>query len=530
MNGLTPPWFMEAFVDAAGLPISGGRVYFFVAGSTVMPKTVYSDAEMTIPLSQPLVLDAGGVAPQYFMESGRYKVVVCTPTGDPTSGVIRTRDNVEGSADGDAGGPFLPLAGEKRVSGWVAFDATVYGTLIDMRVFNLTQSGLELKTGTRIYGSGSLEIQSSVYMDDPRAATLSVDTLGSGPGGVTPINSTHLVGRDPATGLLVPVELDIGVGYQNFNSVAVSDDSLSTAWFPDQPNTPEDPIGTPNIDPRTGGRAAFSGTFLAATPSGHSLSLAIGIGTASIPQRVIYAASGTIGTSSGSNQSFRAEFEWRPIQEYSAGVYNCLYSILCYLGGTPSVRRFGSFVWDSVAYPDQMQLRIGTVVGGDYNHARLDSVVVEKVSATDFSSDRLGTTTNDSAPDGCVGELLSSIIPIESHVSLISGTDKDVTSLTLGPGNWGVWGVVVHDPESTATYSSPGITGSISLAANTRDIVVMDGTGYAAGSLTKQNMVPPYRPVLVASGSMTAVHLVAAANFSSGNSYVYGNLYARRVR
>jgi len=209
MNGLTPPWFMEAFVDAAGLPLSGGRIYFFVAGSTVMPKTIYSDAEMTIPLSQPLVLDAGGVAPQYFMESGQYKVVVCTPTGDPTSGVIRTRDNVEGSAGGDAGGPFLPLAGQKRVSGWVAFDATVYGTVIDMRVFNLTQAGLELKTGTRIYGGGSLEIESSVYMDDPRALTLSVDSLGTGPGGVSPINSTHLVGRDPVTGELLPVELDL---------------------------------------------------------------------------------------------------------------------------------------------------------------------------------------------------------------------------------------------------------------------------------------------------------------------------------
>ena len=101
-TGATAPWFLQQYFGADGKPLSGGKLYFFVAGSTIIPKNVYSDVALTIPLSQPLTLNASGTAPQYFMESGAYKVVVTSATGSIESPVA-TRDNIAGGDTSGAG-------------------------------------------------------------------------------------------------------------------------------------------------------------------------------------------------------------------------------------------------------------------------------------------------------------------------------------------------------------------------------------------------------------------------------------------
>ena len=105
MPGSTPPWFIERFQLPSGAAMSGGKMYFFVAGSTTVPKNVFSDYALTIPLTQPLVMDAAGSAPQYFMEAGLYKVLI----KDAANILQHTRDNIEGAAGsgGDPLGPFI---------------------------------------------------------------------------------------------------------------------------------------------------------------------------------------------------------------------------------------------------------------------------------------------------------------------------------------------------------------------------------------------------------------------------------------
>lgn len=76
MSGLNSPWFLQQFRDVNGAPLAGGKLYFYVAGSTTLPKNVYVDFACTTPYSQPVVLDGSGSAPEYFMESGLYKVLV----------------------------------------------------------------------------------------------------------------------------------------------------------------------------------------------------------------------------------------------------------------------------------------------------------------------------------------------------------------------------------------------------------------------------------------------------------------------
>lgn len=98
MSDLTMPWFWQRFTTPDGKPLSGGKLYFFVAGSTDVVKPVYTDHANTMPWTQPLVLDAGGVAPQYYPEAGLY----CVQVKDSTGALISTRDYVSPSDSGSS--------------------------------------------------------------------------------------------------------------------------------------------------------------------------------------------------------------------------------------------------------------------------------------------------------------------------------------------------------------------------------------------------------------------------------------------
>lgn len=98
-TGYTPPFFIQTFHLPSGLPASGGKLYFFVGGSTTLPKNVYADINKTVPMIQPLVLDAGGTAPQYFFEDGLYKVMLY----DQFDVLLQSRDNIQGAGGGTGG-------------------------------------------------------------------------------------------------------------------------------------------------------------------------------------------------------------------------------------------------------------------------------------------------------------------------------------------------------------------------------------------------------------------------------------------
>lgn len=170
--------------------------------------------------------------------------------------------------------------------------------------------------------------------------------------------------------------------------------------------------------------------------------------------------------------------------------------------------------------------RIFKVGIGTADGSRKDGFWVDDTGKGCFAGGLQGTTTNDSAPAGCVGELLSSIVPIGSHVSLTTTTSKDVTSLTLGPGEWDSWCVAVVDPASTASYTAAPIA-SLSLSADTHDPIFGDEAPLSA---YPKHMNPAHRPVKVASGATATIHMVMSAEFGAGNLYAYGNLYAKRVR
>lgn len=69
----------QQFVDANGAPLSGGSVYFYVPGSTT-PKFTYQNPALTVPNTNPVVLNAAGRA--IIWGSGDYREVVVDQYGN----------------------------------------------------------------------------------------------------------------------------------------------------------------------------------------------------------------------------------------------------------------------------------------------------------------------------------------------------------------------------------------------------------------------------------------------------------------
>lgn len=70
------PYTHQQFFDNAGKPLSNGKLYSFTAGSTNLPKPLYSDFGLTIERTNPIILDASGRPGPSYMTSGGYNLVL----------------------------------------------------------------------------------------------------------------------------------------------------------------------------------------------------------------------------------------------------------------------------------------------------------------------------------------------------------------------------------------------------------------------------------------------------------------------
>jgi hypothetical protein len=92
----------QTFFANDGSPLAGGAVYTYSAG-TLTPKTMYSDTGLTVPISNPIVLNSAG-RPQasaidttevgLYPQSGSYKWIVKNSSGT----TIWTQDNIPSDA------------------------------------------------------------------------------------------------------------------------------------------------------------------------------------------------------------------------------------------------------------------------------------------------------------------------------------------------------------------------------------------------------------------------------------------------
>ena len=83
----------------SGVPLAGGLLYTYAAGTTT-PATTYTSSSGSTPNSNPIVLDSAGRTPaQIWLDSGsNYKFIL----RDSTGVLIWTNDNIPGSTAASA--------------------------------------------------------------------------------------------------------------------------------------------------------------------------------------------------------------------------------------------------------------------------------------------------------------------------------------------------------------------------------------------------------------------------------------------
>jgi hypothetical protein len=140
-----------------------------------------------------------------------------------------------------------------------------------------------------------------------------------------------------------------------------------------------------------------------------------------------------------------------------------------------------------------------------------------------------GTTTNDNAGAGYIGEVVESYDTSAGNCAS-SGTYSDITSIELTAGDWTVYG------QPIITYNLANFTGVIYGAVSlysgntTTDHVIGKNTmpiPFPLSTNTYAGCTITYRVSL--SGTAT-LYLKAAATYSTGTPQQFGSIWARRER
>lgn len=76
----TLPALPLRLTDANGNPLSGAKMYVFLAGTTT-PTTFYTDSALSVPATNPLVADSGGLFAESYLAVGTYKIRFQTAAG-----------------------------------------------------------------------------------------------------------------------------------------------------------------------------------------------------------------------------------------------------------------------------------------------------------------------------------------------------------------------------------------------------------------------------------------------------------------
>lgn len=139
----------------------------------------------------------------------------------------------------------------------------------------------------------------------------------------------------------------------------------------------------------------------------------------------------------------------------------------------------------------------------------------------------IGTTTNDNATTGNVGEEIESLVASGSAVSLTTNTAANITSISLTAGDWDVEGTATFT-ETTSTVSAR--TAGIGVTSAT---LPTDGSEAYCGvqsTLTSElNSITLSRKRISLAAPAT-IYLVAKASFSAGTVASFGVISARRPR
>lgn len=134
----------------------------------------------------------------------------------------------------------------------------------------------------------------------------------------------------------------------------------------------------------------------------------------------------------------------------------------------------------------------------------------------------IGTTTNDNAAAGYVGEFITST---SASTGISNNTNTNITTISLTAGDWDVWGVIQFNA-AAGTITTVSVAGVSSVSATFSSSLQQLGSTTGAGQGTVL-MAPTTRFSL---STTTTIYLVGYASFSVSTINTVGILNARRMR
>lgn len=144
-----------------------------------------------------------------------------------------------------------------------------------------------------------------------------------------------------------------------------------------------------------------------------------------------------------------------------------------------------------------------------------------------------GVTNGSNASAGDVGEYVSASLLSGSAISLTSSICSNITSISLTPGDWDVYGTVFYGPSGStvSNYQLAGITqtsATFETAGTNNNVSGIGGVSSTLPTAFACNVpVGTYRANLT---TTTTIYLIAQALFSGGTLEAYGYIAARRAR
>ncbi len=229
-----------AYYDGSGVPLAGGKIEFYESGTST-PLDTYSDEDLTIANTNPVILDAEGRAGNIFLQNQDYKVIL----KDSTDVTVWTADPVRAKQ-----AITLNDLGVRPFSHWGTTTNTA-------AAYQLSPDPLlEANSDTNIF---SME----VHLDSTGAATLAIEDLNN-PGSY--LTAQALKKYDGQSG-----KLDIEAGdLQEGQTYIVRDDGTDFVVL--NPEIIDSLICndlTVNNDLEVGGTLTLGGSSVGLIPSGY---------------------------------------------------------------------------------------------------------------------------------------------------------------------------------------------------------------------------------------------------------------------
>lgn len=146
----------------------------------------------------------------------------------------------------------------------------------------------------------------------------------------------------------------------------------------------------------------------------------------------------------------------------------------------------------------------------------------------------VGTTTNDDAAAGSVGEYVSGVLLPGSAVSLTTATSADIISISLTAGDWDVSGMVNFQAGSTTTWTrtyawASATSATLPSSALFSTITANEYNGTTVGTAGVFRSFPTPTQRFSLSGT-TTIYLSCQGTFGVSTLVGYGRIIARRVR